>query len=534
VQNRPRSSIGYRRHVFLPMTLLLAVYLLAGGLFFGLVRTAGHSLEQSFDSRVSGAADAIAAGLKEIEDGQRKYADDYLAQEKAARVAGLAAPTTNRALKRRIQEFRSEPMAPLGLSGDGGATASIMFDASRGTDVIQVTVPIDTDEGRRLFTTTIDVQRSMAAAELRRAVAPAGASTAYLRDVRTNRTVDVLPGSSGTTRPDWHVAEAPVNGTSWRVGAVIPATTLFQTFHGLVREFRVVVVLAVVTSFLLVAVAGLAARNRAVRLETARAAERARELETLNASLQAANDRVAGLVGMLTHDVRQPIAAITGYCELMVSDWDTSTDADKRKDVERVAAAAVTMGNLVEEILTLTQLDEDTLVAHRAPLNAYDTTIEALAQLCAAQRDGVGIDVAHQQIHVLADPRHLQQMLGNLISNGMKYGRPPVTVRVTERDAMVDFEVSDSGEGVPADFVPRLFDRYARATTGVAPTKKGTGLGLFIVRELAGANGGSVIYRERSGGACFVLSLPAASRAREMARALERTSGDSACGETVP
>jgi signal transduction histidine kinase len=87
---------------------------------------------------------------------------------------------------------------------------------------------------------------------------------------------------------------------------------------------------------------------------------------------------------------------------------------------------------------------------------------------------------------------------------------------------------------VPDEFVPRLFDRYARATTGVAPTKKGTGLGLFIVRELAGANGGGVTYRKRSGGACFVLSLPGASSAREMARALERTSGDSACGETVP
>jgi signal transduction histidine kinase len=71
-------------------------------------------------------------------------------------------------------------------------------------------------------------------------------------------------------------------------------------------------------------------------------------------------------------------------------------------------------------------------------------------------------------------------------------------------------EVLDSGEGVPDDFVPHLFDRFTRASTGNASAQKGTGLGLYIVRQLALANGGTITYQRRKPtGACFVLSLPA-------------------------
>ncbi|MDP9799655.1 PAS domain S-box-containing protein [Catenuloplanes nepalensis] len=253
--------------------------------------------------------------------------------------------------------------------------------------------------------------------------------------------------------------------------------------------------------------------ERARRQEEQRAyreelAARARDLQSANAELQAANQRVADMVAMLTHDVRQPIATIAGYCELLTDMWDDTDDRAKRRDVDRIAATAASMSGYVEEILTLTQVDADTLFAHPSPLRLADVIAECLVHLPVQERAGITV-TADERLWVLADPRQLHQMLVNLIGNGLKYGEPPILIRALSTADGIEIEISDSGEGVPEDFVPRLFDRFARATSGVAPTKKGTGLGLYIVRQLAVANSGDVTYRpHQPSGASFVLRLP--------------------------
>ncbi len=109
---------------------------------------------------------------------------------------------------------------------------------------------------------------------------------------------------------------------------------------------------------------------------------------------------------------------------------------------------------------------------------------------------------------VVTDPMRLQQMLGNLLSNARKYGEPPFEVRVTPAGSHVSITVEDSGAGVPEAFRPRLFQEYSRAP---GTTARGTGLGLFVVRALAEAQGGSVTYAPRvPHGSIFTLSLPAA------------------------
>jgi signal transduction histidine kinase len=87
-------------------------------------------------------------------------------------------------------------------------------------------------------------------------------------------------------------------------------------------------------------------------------------------------------------------------------------------------------------------------------------------------------------------------------------------------NALVEVVVSDAGEGVPPEFVPHLFERFSRAASGVAPTRTGTGLGLYIVRELVEANGGTIRYEpNRPNGSRFVVELPAdPARVRELAR----------------
>jgi signal transduction histidine kinase len=111
-------------------------------------------------------------------------------------------------------------------------------------------------------------------------------------------------------------------------------------------------------------------------------------------------------------------------------------------------------------------------------------------------------------LRLRTDPDHLRRIVVNYLTNAFKYGSEPVDVHVITTDDAVKLEVCDQGEGVPPEFVPRLFERFARADR-TARSREGTGLGLSIVQGLAAANGGEAWYQPREPhGSCFGLTLP--------------------------
>jgi len=236
-------------------------------------------------------------------------------------------------------------------------------------------------------------------------------------------------------------------------------------------------------------------------------ADLAAELERAGEKIRAERQRTTDLVGMLSHDVRQPLGVITGFCELLLDGWESLADAKKRREVARVSRAGTAMMHLVEEVLTLTEIDE----GGPLPRPSAVWMAGAVEEAVAAQADGIRVDV-EPGVAVLADARHLQQILANLLGNAHKYGGPQVRVQVGRLDqTQVEICVADTGEGVPEEFVPHLFERCSRAERGVAPTLTGTGLGLYIVRELVEANGGTVRYEpNRPSGSRFVVELPTA------------------------
>jgi signal transduction histidine kinase len=102
----------------------------------------------------------------------------------------------------------------------------------------------------------------------------------------------------------------------------------------------------------------------------------------------------------------------------------------------------------------------------------------------------------------------LERVVGNLITNAFRYGRPPVIVSAERTDNHLRVSVEDRGRGVPAEFVPDLFERFSRSE-GSRATATGTGLGLAIARSYARAHGGDLIYEDAAPtGACFKLILP--------------------------
>lgn len=229
------------------------------------------------------------------------------------------------------------------------------------------------------------------------------------------------------------------------------------------------------------------------------------ELARANADLTATYDVMRDFVGIASHDLRGPITSILGFSALMADRWDDIPEANKREFVEAIRRQGGRMERLVEDLLTVSKIESGALTVHSEVVCLRDAVIQSIADF-RQQSDDIEI-MLKPEISVVVDRDHLNRIVGNYIGNALKYGAPPVKVDAVESESWVEIRVSDLGEGVPEDFVPRLFGRFARASTENAVP--GTGLGLSIVQGLAVVNGGETWYeRNKPHGSCFAVRLP--------------------------
>jgi signal transduction histidine kinase len=185
------------------------------------------------------------------------------------------------------------------------------------------------------------------------------------------------------------------------------------------------------------------------------------------------------------------------------------TEEERAEIIDRIADRTARLQALVRKLLTASRIDTGAVQPRRQPVRVLELILERLAEFTPGSGD----------VHVSCDPslvalvsrEELSEMLGNYLENAFIHGRPPIEVRAAERAGWIDVEVYDSGPGVPAEFLPHLFERFSREPDAAQRTE-GSGLGLWIVRNLARANGGEARYEPGNGGpACFCLHLQRAT-----------------------
>lgn len=236
-----------------------------------------------------------------------------------------------------------------------------------------------------------------------------------------------------------------------------------------------------------------------------------RELATANEQLRAKAEEQAEFLAVTAHELRNPVSVLSGSATLLVQHWAELDDRDRDELVGSVTSTAQRLERLLADLLTASRLESDAIA-----LRPEDVDLGALlaSSVAAARTDTPTPDVrldADAGLSVTGDPGRLAQAVDNLVANALRYGAQPVCVSAHADGDQVVITVSDAGQGVPADLVPRLFERFASGRH-----RGGTGLGLFIVRELARAHGGDAWYAPGpTGGACFGLSLPAARSAAD-------------------
>jgi signal transduction histidine kinase/CheY-like chemotaxis protein len=220
--------------------------------------------------------------------------------------------------------------------------------------------------------------------------------------------------------------------------------------------------------------------------------------------------KLRSAIATTAHEIRGPVAVLCAVAETL-ADADGDLDAAQQtRLMSSVARQARMLDSITADLLTAAQIQRGTLRVEPRDLDPV-ALIETLIQ--DRYPSSVTVEAGDRR-QVLADPLRLEQMIGNLLSNAHKYGRPPIVLRTRpcpDHRELLCIDVEDDGVGVPEEFRAQLFREFSRASGTVAA---GTGLGLHVVRTLAQAQGGSISYASGPhGGAVFTLTLPAAKQA---------------------
>ena len=213
----------------------------------------------------------------------------------------------------------------------------------------------------------------------------------------------------------------------------------------------------------------------------------------------------------VSHELRTPLTSIIAFAETLEGGALESPE-DARRFVSIISRNAGRMRTLIEDIMELSAIESGGTRLDAREVRLWQTVQEAFGAL-AAKADSCGVALVNEvppDATVRADPRRLEQMLLNLVDNAIKFNRRGGAVTVAfERGACDLVSVSDTGEGIPADHLPRIFERFYRVDRARSREMGGTGLGLAIVKHLARAHGGEVGVRSASDeGTTFTIELP--------------------------
>ncbi len=234
--------------------------------------------------------------------------------------------------------------------------------------------------------------------------------------------------------------------------------------------------------------------------------------------------RGAELVAVAAHELRSPLTSIKGFTGTLLAKWDRFTDDQRRLLLETVDADAHRLTRLIGDLLDVARIDAGQLVLRPMWVDVASHARQAIARLVGSGEQAerfvlaVGADVPE----VWADPDKVDQVLSNLLENAVRHGSGTITMAVDPNTEVADNEVadnevadgaarghgvvvavSDEGAGVPEHLAARTFQKFWRTGNG------GTGLGLYVVRGIVDAHGGSIgVDRADGGGARFRFRLP--------------------------
>lgn len=266
----------------------------------------------------------------------------------------------------------------------------------------------------------------------------------------------------------------------------------------------------ILTASLLTAAALAAALSGAIALARANR-DLSRQVDARTADLRAVDQSRRLFFAKASHELRTPVTAMRGEAEVSLADPDANVD-ELRASLVHIVASADFLGRRIDELLGLSKADHGRLALAPEPVDLVKlvaTTADAARGYARSAEVGIDLRLSPDAPCVAADPRWLAQALLAVIDNGVKFSPQGADLRLAlevEGD-VARIRVADSGPGVMAEALPRIFDAYYQADAG--RMRGGTGLGLALARWVVEQHGGTIIAANDPAGGCAIdIMLP--------------------------
>jgi signal transduction histidine kinase len=230
--------------------------------------------------------------------------------------------------------------------------------------------------------------------------------------------------------------------------------------------------------------------------------------------------------------MRTPVAAIEGYLSLALNPRVSRIDSKAHEYLEKAHSSTQSLGQLFQDLLTSARAEDGRLISHPKVIELGEYLQRLVEELrFAAQKKNIILDfsigsegvidasepvalagekVMRPLYYIYADPDRLREVMSNLFDNAVKYTEEgKITIGLTGDKDVVQFFIRDTGQGIPADDIPHLFQKFYRADNSATRTIGGTGLGLFICRKIIELYQGRIWVESNVGkGSTFFINLP--------------------------
>ena len=229
----------------------------------------------------------------------------------------------------------------------------------------------------------------------------------------------------------------------------------------------------------------------------------ARAFNSMSTRLKTMDEQRRSFLADVTHELRTPLSVIRGQAEA-INDGLYPADASH---LTPILDATATLDRLVEDLRTLVLTDAGSLVLHKEPTDIAGLARDAVESFRAqAEAKGIRLTANLPDVpSIEVDPARIRQVVGNLLSNAIRHTPASGSVKITVGASAdhVTITVADTGEGIPAELLPHVFERFVKG-----PSSTGSGLGLAIAHDIVAAHGGHIDATSGSSGTTIELTLP--------------------------
>jgi signal transduction histidine kinase len=227
------------------------------------------------------------------------------------------------------------------------------------------------------------------------------------------------------------------------------------------------------------------------------------------------NKMKSDFVSVASHQLRTPLSAIRWEIELLLSKNKRGLNERQKKSLETISDLSHRMAKLVNDLLDVTRIDQKRLVLRKEMINVVsiiEKTVEEISPIAKVRNINIVFNANEKRIpKVLGDPDRVKLVVDNLISNAVKYvvKRGKIEIKAVRKDNFVVVSIRDNGVGIPEEQQNQVFEKFFRSDNIVKYQTEGTGLGLYIAKNIIEQNGGKIWFQSiENVGSIFNFSLP--------------------------